>query len=340
MPFSILVHVGSDLVGDGLMKVPFVRALRAGFPQAHICWLAGQGPTVYAGKLAPLVEGLLDEVVSQDLDGFVRERRAAGMVYDIVIDTQRGFWTAWRLRRLRPRKFVAPATGFVLSSVRPKRGYRKPKSLVRQLMDLVELAGGGASATSDAPLHIPAAIADEAARLLPAGPTYVGLSPGAGGRHKCWPLDNYIELGRRLAISGIQPVVFLGPGEAEWADAVRAGLPGAMLPEQDTKMGSPLLTIAMGQRLAAAVANDSGVGHMMAAAAIPLVSLFGPTPPDKFAPMTEILHIIRAQEFGATEMEAIPVEAVEAALHEILPVKAPAAVKAAEPAKAPEPQIA
>lgn len=338
MPFSILVHVGSDLVGDGLMKVPFVRALRAGFPQAHICWLAGQGPTVYAGKLAPLVDGVLDEVVSQDLDSFVCERRAAGMVYDIVIDTQRGFWTAWRLRRLRPRMFVAPAAGFVLSSVRPKRGYRKPKSLVRQLMDLVELAGGQGSASS-APLHFPAAIAEEAGRLLPVGPTYVGLSPGAGGRHKCWPLDNYIELGRRLAASGIQPVIFLGPGEAEWADEVRAALPDAMLPEQDTKMGSPLLTIAMGQRLAAAVANDSGVGHMMAAAAIPLISLFGPTPPDKFAPMTEVLHIIRAQDFGAAEMTAIPVEAVETALREILSGKAHTAAEY-QPAKTPGPEFA
>ncbi|WP_232302628.1 hypothetical protein [Elstera litoralis] len=29
----VLVYVGLDLMGDGLMKLPFVRALRAAFPE-------------------------------------------------------------------------------------------------------------------------------------------------------------------------------------------------------------------------------------------------------------------------------------------------------------------
>ena len=41
------------------------------------------------------------------------------------------------------------------------------------------------------------------------------------------------------------------------------------------------VTIALAKRLTLAVANDAGVGHMLAAANCPLVSLFGPTPPDQ-----------------------------------------------------------
>lgn len=42
-PASVLVYVGIDAVGDGLIKLPFVRSLRAAFPAARITWLAGKG---------------------------------------------------------------------------------------------------------------------------------------------------------------------------------------------------------------------------------------------------------------------------------------------------------
>ena len=56
-------------------------------------------------------------------------------------------------------------------------------------------------------------------------------------------------------------------------------MPTARFPLQDAKRrdggaASPLLTIALGQRLAAAVANDSGAGHLLAASGCPIVSLF------------------------------------------------------------------
>ncbi len=309
---SILIYVGEDLLGDGLVKMPFIRALRSFFPEARIHWLAGTGPSVFSGPLAPLVAGLLDEVIRVDLDDFVRSARRDGRRFDLVIDTQRGFGIAWKLRRLRHGRFLSPSTGFLLSDIRP-RGYRKPKALGRQLVDLAELAAGR-EWTPDAPFTVPAGVAAEAARLLPAGPIYVGLAPGAGGRHKCWPLANYVELGRRLAAEGKVPVMLLGPAEGEWDAEIRAALPEASLPLQDLAEVTPLATVAVAQRLACAVANDAGIGHLLAMADIPLVSLFGPTEAVKWAPMAERLTVIRAQDFGGSEMERIPVEAVAAAL--------------------------
>ena len=52
-PESVLVHVGLDRVGDGLLKLPFVRGLRRAFPSARITWLAGKETSVYANVLAP-----------------------------------------------------------------------------------------------------------------------------------------------------------------------------------------------------------------------------------------------------------------------------------------------
>lgn len=150
------------------------------------------------------------------------------------------------------------------------------------------------------------------------GRRYVGFAPGAGGRHKCWPLDRFIAVAAEMVEQGRVPVFLLGPNEAKWADLVRAVLPAALTPLQQAAKVTPMLTIALARRLTAAVANNSGTGHMLAAADVPLVSLFGPTPPEKFAPRTRRLTVVKAQDWGGEAMERIPVEAVIAAVREML----------------------
>jgi len=318
-PATICVYVGLDLIGDGLMKLPFLRALRAAFPQARITWLAGKGPTVFARDLAGLATGLIDEVIENAAIGsrageLIGARPLAGRRFDLVIDTQRRVLTTLILRRIAHGRFVSGAAGYWLSDRRSATSTEKPKAMIRQMLALVELASGRPAEIAAAPLMLDPEIQARARGLLPEGPRYIALAPGAGGRHKCWPLDRYIALAERLTARGAVPVFILGPGEAEWVAACRE-VAGAVLPLQQTAgPASAELTIALAGRCVAAVANDSGAGHLLAAADIKLVSLFGPTAPDKFAPMTRTLTILRAQDFGGEAMDAIPVEAVEAAL--------------------------
>lgn len=330
VPESVLVYVGLDLVGDGLMKLPFVRALRNACPDARITWLAGKGRSAYSAALAPLVDGLIDEVVDDagvGLDWGELRRPAlagtplAGRRFDLVIDTQRRVKTTLLLRRIPHRMFVSGAAGFLLADRRPRRGYRRPAAMIRQMLDLLEAATGRPAEPSVVRVAdaSSAAVAD---RLLAGRERLVGFAPGAGGRHKCWPLERFVELARRAAARGRTPVFLLGPGEAEWVGPARSALPDALLPLQDPGAGdlagSPLLTIAVAARLDAAVANDSGGGHMLAAADTPLLSLFGPTPPAKFAPFVSRGAVLRAQDFGGIAMSAIPVDAVDAALENLL----------------------
>ena len=158
---------------------------------------------------------------------------------------------------------------------------------------------------------------EEAARRLPGGAVRVGLAPGAGDRRKCWPLERFLGVGAALAKGGAAPVVLLGPDEQEWAAPVARALPEAVLPVKAED--SPLLTMALARRLALAVANDSGIGHLIAAAGTKLVSLFGPTAPEKFAPQAPGAIVIRAQDFGGAAMSAIPEAAVLAAIAALLP---------------------
>jgi len=320
-PTSVLVYVGLDAVGDGLMKLPFVRALRTAFPAARITWAAGKGHTVYAGSLAPLVSGLIDEVLDEAGFGsraaeLVGRRPLAGREFDLIVDTQRRVLTTLILRRVRHRRMISAAAGFLFSDVRPADA-AKPPSMVGQLLRLVELAGGR-PVNAAAPLPRDSAAEALANELLPAGPRYVGFAPGAGGRQKCWPLDRFIAVAADCTAKGLAPVFILGPNEAEWVGPIRAALPGALLPLQRGVPVTPMLTIALARRMAAAVANDSGTGHMLAAADVPLVSLFGPTRADKFAPAAARLSVLAAASWGGEAMELIPVAAVSAALAALL----------------------
>ncbi len=316
---SILIYVGLDLVGDGLLKLPFARRLRANWPAARIVWCAGKGPSVYATTLKPLVDGLIDETIEKagfgGSWGDLLTRPLGARAFDLVIDTQRRFSTSLAVRRVRHKRFVSGAAGWFLSDGKP-RDASKPRSMDAQLSQLIEAAGGDPNIAT-APLRLPAQAINDARALLPDGHAYVVLAPGAGNREKCWPLERFVELGHRLAARGIVPVFQLGPNENDWEAACRA-VPNAILPIQDAiargMETSPALTIALAQRCKAAVANDAGGGHMLAAGDVGLVSLFGPTDPAKFAPAATRLTVIRAQDFGAATMDAIALDPVEAAL--------------------------
>ncbi len=313
-PGSILVYVGLDRFGDGLMKLPFARAARSTWPEARITWLAGKGETVYAGRLRDLVAGLIDEVIEKAGIGLAAtellHRPLPDRSFDLILDTQRRAMTSLVLKRIRHRRFVSGTAGWLLSDARPPRR-EKPPAMIRQMLDLIEAASGHPVEPRRARVELPDAIERQAAALLPGGPRYVAIVPGAGDRRKCWPLERFTALGGRLE----SPVVLLGPDETEWHAGLAGALPQALFPFQATALGAdPALSLAVARRLKAAVANDAGMGHLLAAGDCPLVSLFGPTPAAKFAPFAERLTVIEAQSFGGDEMAAIPVDAVAEAV--------------------------
>ncbi len=328
---NLLVYSGLELLGDGVMKLPFLGAVRRRWPEARITWLAGKGRTVYAHDLSPLVAPLLDEIIEDagigSRAGELLRRPLPGRRFDLVIDTQRRVLTSLILRRIEAACFVSGAARFLLSDKRPPRAYQRPARLIDQLLDLVAIAGGERVEPAFE-LAIGPPWSAAAALALPPGPVYVGIAPGAGGTHKRWPRDRFIALAEAQQRAGRCPVLLLGPDERDWAAELASLLPGALLPLQDARIApdvaaSPLYTLAVARRLAVAVANDSGTGHLLAAAGAPLVSLFGPSAAAKFAPAARRLILVEAQRFGGDAMALIPLDAVSEAVERALAATPP-----------------
>jgi heptosyltransferase-2 len=142
------------------------------------------------------------------------------------------------------------------------------------------------------PAMLPAAAAADAAvtallREHRIGNDFVLLSPLAGGhvaaRSKNWPA--FRELEDALHAEGIPTVFAPGPGEEANART--------LLPRSACFEGLGLdHLVALCARSRLVVANDSGQGHVAAAAGARLVSLFGVTRPERVRPWSPRAEVL------------------------------------------------
>ena len=323
----IAVLESQESLGIAIWKFPFYRALRRAYPGCEITLIVSKKTmttTSLAGLMPPFVDRIIDNAAIEK--PIVRACAALHALprYDLVFDVRTKVARVIQAKLcLRHSAFISMLPGFWLTSRRRKRVTR-PRHWVGRLMAMLETATGHpADWRGEVPL--PAEARDAAAALLPDGPLYVGLCPGAHGTEKIWPLDRFISLAELVQARGWQPVFMIGPNEAEMVAELKAAVPGALFPEVDrtdphaSTIKGPGLALALGARLGVAVANCTGIGHLLANAGTPLVSLFGPTDPGRFLPWTDRVQSIRAQDFGGGEMmDAIPVDAVVSAVEQFV----------------------
>ncbi len=321
---KILCFLPHESVEDGLARLPYLRALRHAFPSAHLTWMVGRGPSMFRGPLQPLAKGLIDRVVdSVPIQGRLLEllgRPLAQDSFDLVLDGQQRVMTAMALKRIRTRHFLSAAGDYMLSARKPAaRGTGSTE--IAQLLALVELATG-LPARPAAPLALSPDVRAAARALLPRGPSYVGLAPGAADLSLAWPVNDFVHIARVLAENGNAPVFFLGPAEHHWHEPIGAAVPTARFPVQHPSVehlaAAPDLCIALAERVGVTVVNDSVFAHLAAAGGTPVVGLYGPTDPARAAPLASRLIVLRAQDHGSTELSAIPAAKVLQAISQAL----------------------
>jgi ADP-heptose:LPS heptosyltransferase len=326
----IAVLVDREGLGDALLKLPFLRALRRAFPERPLWWIATH-QTSMAHEMAPWVADLIDRTIEYaGLTEPAREvipRLRTLPPFELVFDSRTRFATVLLARALLSyRGFYACLPGYLLSSRRPPGRFARPDNIAERMLSLAD-AAIGRPADAGGAFELSPEVERFAATALPAGHCYVGLASGSREVRKNWPTANFVALAARLEQAGLVPVFLIGPQERELVEMLRTKVPSALFPEADqvdpALQPRPLeLAMAIGRRLAAAVANDSGIGHLLGILGTPLVSLFGPTDPARWRPYTSTGVLIRAQQFGGEAMETIPVEPVFAAVSRLVTASA------------------
>lgn len=269
-------------LGDTVMAVPAIRALRDALPEAEIACVG------------PWVETLLEGE-----DGIQRRRswpaarrgpwpRETGPV-DLAVLLPNSFGSAldaWLARARFRVGYAADGRSLLLThAVAPRPGWCHQ---VDAYLALVEPLG--ATPASAVPtLTLREERRAEARALLAtvgieAGQRPVAIQLGAAfGPSKLWPPERLSALTTRLAADQV-PVVFIGDRSAQGLMA-SIQRPAGRSPVDLVGRDHPALLPALLAEFAVIVAPDSGPAHVAAAVGVPVVTLFGPTDPRLTAPV-------------------------------------------------------
>lgn len=119
----------------------------------------------------------------------------------------------------------------------------------------------------------------------------VAIHPGSGGRQKCWPVERFAEVIRRLSEEAAWQILLVeGPADA---DRVRKilDLASEWKPTRLINLSLPKLAAVL-EKCDAFLGNDSGVTHLAAAVGTKALALFGPTDPVVWGPRGENVTIL------------------------------------------------
>lgn len=324
--FQNILVIDFGQLGDVVLSLPALNAIRQRFPEAHITVLTGKVPDQVIR-----LSGLADEVIMVDRvdlrDG--PKLRSIGRIFsfvgeirrrliDLVIDLHSlpetnilAFLSKANKRLLANRESRSLDR---LSNFRPKPPKEdKAKHLSERYLDVLKPLGI-ADAEGEFRLTASAEDAEYVERKFFADSPHrtVGLFPGAGHPSRCWKLDNFAALAAKLDADDLRPAVFLGPEEAGMRGQIKALFPvttaiidGLTIPQ----------FIAAAAHLASFVTNDTGPMHLAACAGAPVVLLLDERAPTTYLPLTNKIEIVRNQT-----IDQISIGDVENAVRSIISI--------------------
>jgi heptosyltransferase III len=139
----------------------------------------------------------------------------------------------------------------------------------------------------------------------------VVFHPGSGSKKKTWPVENWIDIGNALlGLDDFQGSLIIVSGEAD-DDQVRSLR--AIWKNERVQFAKhfPLPELAAVFEHAGFIGHDSGISHLAAAANADCILLFGPSDPEAWAPLNENVQVIRGAD---GKIDNIKVAAVEEAM--------------------------
>ena len=297
-PQRILI-IKPSAIGDIVHALPVLNLLRLKWPTAKISWLV-------SSACASLLEGhpQIDELIHFDRRRFGKGwRKPAAAVdlfrfavdlrqrkFDLAIDLQGLFRSGWLAKKTHAKMRVGPAEarelGWMFYTHPIKTGWPEGHAVDRYLK-IAEALGLGrepvkfvlASHESDR---------QAAAKLVPEGQRFAILLPGANWETKRWPPDKFAALVGPLKELGLTTYVAGASADSKLA----AQIPGAIDLCGKTNLRQ---LVALMERAAIVIGNDTGPVHIAAALGRPMVAIYGPTKTEFTGPYGHFDSVVRLQ---------------------------------------------
>ncbi len=293
----ILVIKLSSL-GDIFHALPAVHNLQVAL-DAEVDWVT-QPEYVDLVKCFPMVSKVISfprrEFWSQ-AGVLVRAVRVSR--YDYIVDLQGLIKSAIVARVAHGGQRIGPSfqregARFLYDAVAGVRN--KNRHAVEENLDVVRYLGLPVMPVAF-PVHFPALTLDY--------PTpRVALVPWSRRVNKNWPTSFYIEAARQIQTEfGASIFLFGSKAEREGCEEIRKALSSTSGAGAVLNLAGQTSLVEMGSWLAQmnlVLVNDSGPLHMAVALDVPVVTMFGPTDPQRTGPYGEGHHVVRS------EMDCLP----------------------------------
>jgi ADP-heptose:LPS heptosyltransferase len=320
-PRKILV-IDFGQLGDVVLSLPALRAIRERFPKAAITVAVGR-PGAEVVELSGYADSTLvvDRVALRDGPKLVSLVRIAKLVqgvrrsqFDFVIDLHSlsetnllGFLSGApkRLYSRRPTRSLDFLANFHPRP--PVEVDHRQRHLIDRYLDVLIPLG---VKNADRLPHLKTRAADDAAieKILKqakadVGIPLVGLFPGAGHPSRRWPLKRFAELADFLSRNDhVRILVFLGPEEHALVPDIRRQFPPTTLVLD--RLTIPQVAAAQA-RLTAFVSNDTGPMHIASAVGTPVVLLLDKRAPQSYLPQGDRHQIIYSRAIDDVTVEEV-----------------------------------
>lgn len=285
-------------MGDTVLLIPAIRAIRNAYPEATIDWWASP-INVAIARTVPYVNRVL---VAQATPGIPLARHIGQLRasrYDAVIDFEQ--WA-------RGTAIIAALTGapvrvgfdtpgekrFALFTDGVRKDFKK-----HERDDFLALAGTLAPGPANPDLELwetpqGQAEADDRLSKRTSAKRKILLHPGCGGdgRPREWPLASYAVLGHWL-MKNRDAQIYLsgGPEETQKTSQLRRLLNGQAIDWGGRVSWLGLVSLV--RRMDLIVSGNTGIMHIAAALQRPQIALHGPTDPGIWGPLNPKARVIR-----------------------------------------------
>ena len=301
-----------ERIGDILMAVPAIKILRTRLPEAEIHLVVGS----WNEKLARLIPDITTletlnpawltrgESATATIELIRRATKWRASGFDLAVNFEPDIRTNGLLALSGASHrvgFHSGGGGGFLTRALPYDTTAHTAANALRLVDAI-LQTEPQQVSNDAlrryaGLKLPEdARLDASARLADAGPVVIGINPSGGRRLKQWGPDRFAQVATRLARAHHAAVALVGaPEDRPLVEAILAAVPDDVRVVDLAGQLDLVGLAALCERLTILITGDTGPMHLAAAVGTPIVAIFGPSDPRRYAPLASKARVVRAE---------------------------------------------